>query len=346
MPANPGFPDKALVRACSSGSSVKRKIPASVVLTGLISRPVGHCQGAERQHQSMYYRRKLILALLEALDRDVSRIAFQKHLFFVGIEQERPLYDFVPYRHGCFSFQAQADKKTLTKHGFIHNRDFWRLSAEENFINRLRQGDKEAILRVVEQVGTLSDQELIRHVCREYPYYAINLENLDDVLSKGEQIRVQTIRPAALFSTGLFTIGYEGLSQERYLNRLIQQDVKVLCDVRRNPFSMKFGFRKHQLQHATEGVGIHYAHIPELGIESGKRRDLDTEEKYRALLREYTGTTLVQSHDALLKIQELIEKYSRVALTCFEADHHHCHRHCVAEALIRRSDSRYSVTHL
>lgn len=54
---------------------------------------------------------------------------------------------------------------------------------------------------------------------------------------------------------------------EQYLNKLIENDVKVLCDVRRNPISMKFGFSKHQLIKACNGVGIEYKHIPEVGID-------------------------------------------------------------------------------
>ena len=41
---------------------------------------------------------------------------------------------------------------------------------------------------------------------------------------------------------------------------LIREDVKLLCDVRKNPLSMKFGFSKNQLKGILEGVGIEYIH--------------------------------------------------------------------------------------
>ena len=47
--------------------------------------------------------------------------------------------------------------------------------------------------------------------------------------------------------------------------------IGLLCDVRKNPLSRKFGFSKKKLKHITETVGIKYVHIPELGIESDKR---------------------------------------------------------------------------
>ena len=42
----------------------------------------------------------------------MSRTDFQKYLFLLS--QEQPSYHFVPYRHGCFSFNAETDKRRLT----------------------------------------------------------------------------------------------------------------------------------------------------------------------------------------------------------------------------------------
>ncbi|WP_348602891.1 DUF488 family protein [Bartonella tribocorum] len=41
-----------------------------------------------------------------------------------------------------------------------------------------------------------------------------------------------------------FTIGYEGKSLENYLNCLLENNIKILCDVRKNPISRKYGFSK------------------------------------------------------------------------------------------------------
>ena len=57
----------------------------------------------------MFYRRKIILALLEAFDNELEKIKFQKLLFLLGKQQEKPEYDFVPYKFGCYSFSANAD---------------------------------------------------------------------------------------------------------------------------------------------------------------------------------------------------------------------------------------------
>ena len=107
----------------------------------------------------------------------------------------------------------------------------------------------------------------------------------------------------------------------------------LLCDVRRNPLSRKYGFSKGTLSKACEGVGIQYEHLPELGIDSEERRDLKTQADYDALFAEYERRSLPQHTGALAQIRAWIKAGQRVALTCFELLPEQCHRHCVAEAL-------------
>ena len=145
---------------------------------------------------------------------------------------------------------------------------------------------------------------------------------------------------------GLLTIGYEGRSLEGYLNLLIRNSVTVLCDVRRNPLSRKYGFSKSTLSKACEGVGIRYEHLPELGIDSEERRDLKTQADYDALFAAYERNDLPKQGAALAKIRGWIEQRERVALTCYEAQACQCHRHCVAEALARKKGARLEARHL
>ncbi len=53
----------------------------------------------------MYYRRKLELALIQAFGGELSKTDFQKLLFLLTQKQEKPDYDFVPYKYGCFLFK-------------------------------------------------------------------------------------------------------------------------------------------------------------------------------------------------------------------------------------------------
>jgi uncharacterized protein (DUF488 family) len=84
---------------------------------------------------------------------------------------------------------------------------------------------------------------------------------------------------------------------------LLRDSATLLCDVRRNPVSRKYGFSKSTVRHACVGVGIRYEHLPELGIASDKRHEMHTEAEYDALFAEYEreGRTMpVQSKSELL----------------------------------------------
>jgi len=95
----------------------------------------------------------------------------------------------------------------------------------------------------------------------------------------------------------LFTIGYEGITVEHYLNTLIKNGVQVLCGVRNNPLSRKFGFSKSSLQKYFGNIGIEYIHFPELGIKSEKRNNLNSYEDYQNLFRAW-GFALSSSHNS------------------------------------------------
>jgi uncharacterized protein (DUF488 family) len=130
----------------------------------------------------------------------------------------------------------------------------------------------------------------------------------------------------------LFTIGYEGISIEKYLNTLIQNDIRVLCDVRNNPLSRKFGFSKSNLQHYLKNINIEYIHISELGIISEKRQNLETDADYTHLFKSYEKS-LASKQEFLEKVYQLLSSKKRIALTCFEHDPLHCHRHVISKQI-------------
>lgn len=140
----------------------------------------------------------------------------------------------------------------------------------------------------------------------------------------------------------LLMLNHFNLFSKPYINKLIINDVHVLCDVRKNAYSQKYGFSKSQLQKACLGVGIQYVHIPDLGIESEQRQELNSQADYDRLFERYEQTTLIKNHSALLKVRELIETENRVALTCFEKDPLQCHRSRVAKALMQLPDIDYT----
>lgn len=293
----------------------------------------------------MYYRRKTLLALLQSIGAPVLKTDFQKYMFLVSMRQQKPAYDFVPYKYGSFSFQLEADKKTLIKYELLEAEDHWVTSSRDDYLSQLTNDDQQIVQYVVDTYRKLSGRKLIRKVYTEYPYFAINSHIAGELLSPAELELVENARPKPK-SAKLFTIGYEGKSLEKYLCELLANDVKLLCDVRKNPMSMKYGFNKSQLVNATNALGIEYCHLPELGIESAARKGLETDEEFEQLFEDYKDTTLANQQEALDNILSMIKQHKRVALTCFEADHKDCHRNCVTDAIAGLDSFNHRIVHI
>lgn len=282
-----------------------------------------------------YLRQRLLLVLLEEVSGVCGKMELQKLLFLAHGESDLAYFDFIPYRYGCYSFQAAEDLNLLEKRG-------WLTSNERQVSLRCRlpkessipQHECEGVREVMRRYKDMHSDNLVRYVYEQYPYYAINSEMAPRLLDKFHMDRVRNALDVARIADDLilFTIGYEGVSLESYINKLIQAGVTLLCDVRRNPLSRKFGFSKGTLASKLPRIGIGYHHIPELGIDSDKRQSLKTMADYERLFMSYRRT-LPKRETAIVKIFHLLEKHKRIALTCYEKEPHCCHRHCVSDYL-------------
>jgi hypothetical protein len=283
----------------------------------------------------LFERQRLLLTLLDALEAPVGNTDFQKLLLFYAQECEKaPSYEFVPYKFGGFSFTSYADKRKLTEAGLLTEDDQqWELTKAGRQMGREHGVLPLMVAQFCRRYATLRGPALIAEQYRKYPYYAARSEIVDKLSLEPEaQARIAAARPEKS-EPGLCTIGYEGKSLENYLNQLLRAGVTLLCDVRRNPLSRKYGFAKSTLRKACEGVGIRYEHLPELGIASEDRRDLKAQADYDGLFATYERNDLPQQKAVLEKIGSWIEQGERVALTCYEAQPYQCHRHCVSEAV-------------
>ena len=294
----------------------------------------------------MYYRRKIILSLLQSFNNQLDKLSLQKLLFLLTRQQENKSFHFVPYKYGCFSFQANADLSTMTKYNLVESTEkSWKKIDDTDFISELKPKDKIALKYIKTQYGSLNKDELIALTYRKFPFFAINSTIAKNILTFEEYSKVESQKPAKKSSI-LYTIGYEGISLEQYINKLIINDVKVLCDVRKNPLSMKYGFSKNQLKNACEGVGIEYKHIPEVGIESDKRQELNTQADYDKLFKYYKAETLTREITTQKEILSLLKEKKRIALTCFEANINQCHRKHLSESISSMEGFSYELKHI
>ncbi|AFL84872.1 hypothetical protein Belba_2308 [Belliella baltica DSM 15883] len=294
----------------------------------------------------MYNRRKILLAILEAFGGELEKLQLQKLLMIFSSYQEERNYHFVPYKFGCFSFQANADLSTMRKYEqVLESEKTWKKIDSIDYGQKLKPKDRLANTKLKTLFQGKKSEDLIRYTYTKFPYYAINSTVSGRYLNDLEKAIVEAEKPKSN-KKALFTIGYEGLSLEQYINKLLAEDVKVLCDVRKNSFSMKYGFNKSQLTMACQGVGIRFIHIPEVGIVSDKRQELNNQSDYDALFEDYKETVLPQTRTQQQEILDLIKNFDRVAITCFEADICQCHRKHLAEAICELPDFEYELLHI
>ncbi len=298
----------------------------------------------------LFDRQRRLLALLDALGAPVGRLDFQKLLFLWCQESSNPAYEFVPYKFGAFSFTSYADRAKLSERGLLTANDGdWALTDEgrKALGSSLPLDLRDQVTAFARRYRGLRGDALVADSYRRFPYYATRSEIAERVLAgDAESLRkITELRPARA-APGISTLGYESRSLEGYLNTLLQNGASLLCDVRRNPLSRKYGFSKRTLATGCEGVGLRYEHLPELGIASEERRSLVTQADYDALFSEYERTTLQEQTDALETIRGWVRDGHRVVLTCYERDPVQCHRRRVAQALERRFGKELAPQHL
>jgi len=299
-----------------------------------------------------FYREKILLALLERLPEPISDLQLQKLMFLLCDSQSVRSYEFMPYRYGCFSMQLSSDLKRLCNDGYVsigftaeNNKQITISRQDFGMNNLIKDDDRDVVAKIVRRFAGMTASELIRYTYTNYPFFAVNSIIAKNYLTD-EQLDVVNKFKVEKTAKTLYTIGYEGIPFERYFVYLLKNGIKVLCDVRKNAYSQKFGFSKATLKKACEGTGILYVHLPQLGIESEKRQSLETQSDYDLLFDEYAKTVLARERDALNYIYILLQQYGQVALTCFEHDPLQCHRRKVAEKLMSTSKCNYNLIHI
>jgi hypothetical protein len=274
-------------------------------------------------NQPTYKRQRFLLAFIRQLNGGVTSTDLQKLVFLHTMSEDADFYEFIPYKYGSYSFQLAEDVDILHRDGYLSIQS----SPESTRIQAVSEYPQETFLRIATERGN----NLIRKAYREYPYYAIN-SGITKRLFCGEELERFYNEKQSYIKTGqvLFTIGYEGKSIEAFINVLIQNDIRLLCDVRKNPLSRKFGFSKSKLKHITGTVGIKYLHIPELGIESDKRSSLETAEDYKSLFSDY-AKTLPNLTPMVEQVYSILHSDERIALMCYEKEPKMCHRHVIRD---------------
>ena len=258
---------------------------------------------------------KGIIYILNNNKSKMSKLRLVKLMFLVS--KRIPLYYFVPYKYGPFSFQLYHDLSRLERDGFV--------SIDDDSVHLLKTELPSLDLKIKnivrmnsERFSALDDKALLDYVYEEHPEFTIFSQY---------QKRMEYDRN----SSGIVTIGYEGKTIDKFLYELIKNKIGIVADVRKNAYSMKFGFQRNKLKSYLEKIGIDYIHMPELGIPSDSRKNLNSYEDYQTLFAGYRQE-IETKLDCLERIKS-ISQNKKVSLMCFEKDVKFCHRGVIAERL-------------
>ncbi|RWF20530.1 DUF488 family protein [Mesorhizobium sp.] len=140
----------------------------------------------------------------------------------------------------------------------------------------------------------------------------------------------------------IYTFGYEGLTIEAFVERLLAARIRLVIDVRATPLSRKRGFSKVAFGQALATAGISYVHARAMGCPKNVRERYKRDGSWSI----YTASFLQYldgQGPAVDEVAKLAQSTSS-CLVCFEADHKFCHRTYVARAVASRTGS--SIVHL
>lgn len=279
-----------------------------------------------------------ILCLLSLDPSGFKPVEVQKLMFLYSQEfATEPIYEFMPCAYGCYSSTLRKDMERLQE---------LRLIKEVNKVWSLTENGQMEVITVPKTMRrfkemarryTLRGNDLVAEVYRRYPYCAINSKIKEERLGndKAALKAIEAARPTKKLA--LASIGYEGRSLENYGNALIANGITVLCDVRKNPISRKYGFSRSTLENACKEIGVEYRHYPDLGIPSYERQDLSCQADYDDLFKRYEKTVLAEQDGTIEILANLVASGVGVAFTCFESNPAQCHRTRVINAITRKT---------
>ncbi|MDO8537404.1 MAG: DUF488 family protein [archaeon] len=268
----------------------------------------------------IYKRQKLLLQIAQTLsDNNIkSKTYLVKAIFLLKqrFGNEHIDYDFFPYKHGPFSNEIYQDFNLLKTLGLFDQENLYPTKEGKKLIedNKRNNFVFDELKSIISNFN--SRKKLVDFVYHKYPEFTIRSEEKPKVNIK---------------ENGIFSIGYEGKTIDFFLNELIQNNISLLIDVRKNAFSMKKNFSKNHLIKCLKNSGINYLHFPELGIDSDKRKNLETVKDYQKLFEEYKQNLEAKKQE-ITKIKELGQT-QKIALMCFEADKNFCHRGILSDFL-------------
>ena len=276
----------------------------------------------------MLTRQRLIIALIKHSGGSTTRLKLVKQAFLLREHLSpcyaRSFYQFIPYRYGPFSFTLYHELGNMVEAGLVvlHSSRAVQLTdiGLETPLN-LDPALSGEFERFWANYGEYPVDELVDMVYDQYPWYALRSKRIEHHhISQKET------------DCAVYTIGYEGMQVDGFLNLLLRSGIRQIIDVRRNAISRVFGFYGSTLASLAKRVGIGYRHMPQVGVPSAWRSRLDDEKDIDMLFTRYRDEVLASAEDSVKNIASWMSSRPST-LMCMEVDPTRCHRSVLAESI-------------
>jgi uncharacterized protein (DUF488 family) len=134
----------------------------------------------------------------------------------------------------------------------------------------------------------------------------------------------------------IYTLGYQGVEVDLYVQKLKAAGVGIVADVRETPWSHKRGFCKNILCSELLKAGIEYVHVKSAGNPKANRRSAPTLAECLRRYEVYLRDNPAGVNDLIQVVRTAASRNRTVCLTCFERDVNDCHRSILVGAMKKR----------
>ena len=268
----------------------------------------------------MINRQRALIRLISNESGYITKLRLVKLSFLLqATAEDAPrsgLYEFVPYDHGPYSFTLAHELRTIERDGWIRisGSEVKLLRSAETEISKLDRAFAKEIDSLTCRYKNVTTSALVLRVYSDYHWYTAKAKN-----TSLRKVEIPIAEPT------IFTVGYEGLMLDGFLDLLLRNGITRLIDVRCNPVARRFGFHKSTMERHCQDLAIQYTHLPELGIPSSKRADLNDPKAYSRLF-DYYEKAILPAHRASLESVVSLMRSEPSALMCMEANAECCHR--------------------
>ncbi|MEH0058778.1 DUF488 domain-containing protein [Auritidibacter ignavus] len=134
---------------------------------------------------------------------------------------------------------------------------------------------------------------------------------------------------------GVVGLGYQGLSLDEYVSRVVDAGADIVVDVRLNAISRKPGFSKTRLSAALGHAGVQYEHFRMLGNPKDNRQGFWNPDSFEGVQSRRHFANLLRQDEPWQAVRLIADlaRERKVVLLCFEACEEHCHRSIILKSV-------------